>query len=126
MTPSASLPEGSVFLPPDAGRTYEMGALRAVFKADGEETQNRYCVSEWWLEPNTKGPGAHLHEENDELFYVLEGRPSVLVGETWIDAERGLSSSYRGAPCTISRTGPTRGPGSSMSSFRAASSRRCQ
>ncbi len=89
MSGSAGRPQAPIFLPPDAGRAYEMGALRAVFKADGQETQEGYCVSEWWLEPKTKGPGAHLHEENDEIFYVLEGRPALLVGEEWFEAERG-------------------------------------
>ena len=36
-----------------------MGRIGAVFKADGEETAGRYSISEWWLEPNTQGPGAH-------------------------------------------------------------------
>ena len=54
MPEDARLPPGSIFLKPGEGRAYEMGALRAVFKADGDETQNRFCVSEWWLEPNTK------------------------------------------------------------------------
>ena len=63
-------------------------AVRAVFKADGEETENRYAVSEWWLDPKKPGPGAHKHDENEELFYVLEGVASMLVGEQWISAER--------------------------------------
>jgi mannose-6-phosphate isomerase-like protein (cupin superfamily) len=66
-----------------------MGALSAVFKADGEETENRFCVSEWWLDPHTKGPGAHLHEENYEVFYIIGGRPAVLVGEEWVEATTG-------------------------------------
>ncbi len=71
------------------GRGYACGAMSAVFKADGIETGDRYSVSEWWLEPNSTGPGAHSHEENDELFLVLEGRPSILVGETWHDSPAG-------------------------------------
>ena len=66
-----------------------MGSLRAVFKADEAETQERYCVSEWWLRPLTDGPGAHLHEHNDEIFYVLAGKPDILVGEQWVTLERG-------------------------------------
>lgn len=65
-----------------------MGRISAVFKADGGETLSRYSISEWWLEPGTQGPGAHSHAE-DDVFYVLEGTMSVLVGEAWIDAERG-------------------------------------
>lgn len=71
------------------GRGYDCGTMSAVFKADGIETDDRYSVSEWWLEPNSKGPGAHSHEENDELFLVLEGHPSVLVGEVWHELPAG-------------------------------------
>lgn len=65
-----------------------MGRMRAVFKADGAETVGGYSISEWWLEPNTTGPGAHSHPE-DDVFYVLEGTMAILVGEEWIDAPRG-------------------------------------
>lgn len=85
----APLPTGAVFLPPAQGRRYELGAMRAVFKADGEETGARYSVSEWWLDPHSEGPGGHRHEANDELFFVIEGDASFLVGDRWIDAPRG-------------------------------------
>lgn len=84
-----SLPNGAIILPCDGGRHYEMGPLRAVFKADEAETHARYCVSEWWLRPHADGPGAHLHENNDEVFYVLAGTPEILVGEEWVGLERG-------------------------------------
>ena len=74
---------------PGEGREYRMPAMRAVFHADGEETDDAYTVSEWWLEPNSDGPGAHSHEANDEIFRIVEGTMSVLVGEHWIDAPAG-------------------------------------
>ena len=74
---------------PGEGRTYLMPTMRAVFKADGEETANRYSVSEWWLEPGSNGPGAHSHDANDEIFFVIEGMPSLLIGDKWIDAPAG-------------------------------------
>ena len=61
-----------VVLAPGQGRAYPMGRISAVFKADEAETQSRYSVSEWFLEPRTQGPGAHSHDE-DDLFYVIEG-----------------------------------------------------
>ncbi len=70
------------------GRAYPMGRISAVFKADGPETASRYSVSEWWLEPHTRGSGAHAHAE-DDLFYVIEGTMSVLVGEEWFEAAKG-------------------------------------
>jgi len=78
-----------LILPSGHGRIYNCGTMTAVFKADENETNEKYSVSEWWLEPKSGGPGAHLHEENDEVFYVLEGTTSFLVGDKWIDAEKG-------------------------------------
>jgi mannose-6-phosphate isomerase-like protein (cupin superfamily) len=77
-----------IFLPPGGGRSYPMGRISALFKADGDETQGGYSISEWWLEPHTQGPGAHSHEE-DDIFYVLEGTMSILVGDRWIEAPEG-------------------------------------
>ena len=65
-----------------------MGSLEAIFKADGEETRKQYSISEWWLDPHTRGPGAHQHEE-DDVFYMLEGTMTFFVGGKWIDAPKG-------------------------------------
>lgn len=77
-----------IVLAPGEGRAYPMGRISAVFKADGVETASRYSVSEWWLEPRTHGPGAHAHAE-DDLFYVIEGTMSILVGKQWTEAPKG-------------------------------------
>lgn len=78
----------AVVLRPGEGRPYPMGRIAAVFKADGGETEGRYSISEWWLEPHTTGPGAHAHPE-DDVFYVIEGTMSFLIDGAWIDAPRG-------------------------------------
>ena len=77
-----------VLLAPLAGRNYAMGRITAVFKADGDETDMKYSISEWWLEPDTKGPGAHSHPE-DDVFFVIEGTMTILVGDVWHDAPAG-------------------------------------
>jgi mannose-6-phosphate isomerase-like protein (cupin superfamily) len=77
-----------VVLPPGGGRSYPMGRIAATFLADGAETGEQYSISEWWLDANTKGPGAHAHAE-DDVFYVLEGTMSILIGDRWVDAPRG-------------------------------------
>jgi len=74
---------------PGEGRAYEMPTMRAIFKADGAETDSRFSVSEWWLAPNSTGPGRHSHEANEELFLVIEGTASILVGNAWIEAAKG-------------------------------------
>lgn len=65
-----------------------MGRIAAVFKADGAETGGKYSISEWRLQPHCTGPGAHSHEE-DDIFYVIEGTMSILLGDRWIEAPRG-------------------------------------
>ena len=78
-----------LMLDPDDGRTYSMGRMSAVFKADLEETNSTLSVSEWWLDPNTEGPHIHKHPEA-HLFYVIKGSLAVyLHGENWFEAEKG-------------------------------------
>ena len=79
----------SIVLRPGEGRSYPMGRISALFKADGDETGNRCSISEWWLEPNTKGPGAHSHQDEDSVFYVIEGTMTILAGDRWVEAPRG-------------------------------------
>jgi mannose-6-phosphate isomerase-like protein (cupin superfamily) len=88
-TPSPSPPPRQpIVLQPGAGRVYAMGRINAIFKADEDETASAYSISEWWLEANTAGPGAHSHPE-DDVFFVIEGTMSILVGERWVEAQRG-------------------------------------
>ena len=78
-----------IALAPGGGRRYEMGDLTALFKADEDETGAGYSISEWILAPGQGGVGAHAHAANDEVFYVLEGRPELLVGDAWTGFETG-------------------------------------
>lgn len=84
-TPGTRVP---TVLAPGEGRSYPMGRLEAVFKADGAESDGRYAISEWWLDPHTEGPGAHSHPE-DDVFYVLEGTVSLMVNDRWVEAAKG-------------------------------------
>ncbi|MBA3582026.1 MAG: cupin domain-containing protein [Gammaproteobacteria bacterium] len=78
-----------VILQPNEGRHYSMGNLSSVFKADDVETNGKYSISEWWLEPYTKGPGIHSHENEDDVFYVLEGIMSIFINGEWVEAPKG-------------------------------------
>ncbi|MGD9528412.1 cupin domain-containing protein [Pseudonocardia sp.] len=81
-------PRPPVHRAPGEGRHYPMSRMNAVFKADGTETADRYSISEWWLEPHTTGVGEHSHPE-DDVFYVLDGTMTFLLGDRWIDAPKG-------------------------------------
>lgn len=78
-----------IALAPGDGRHYDMGRITASFKADGAETAARYCVSEWFLEANTTGPGEHVHDDHDDMFYIIEGVMDIKVGGTWASYPRG-------------------------------------
>src|SRR5690348_9714670 len=81
-------PRAAVVRLPGTGRPFDLGPVQTIFKADGEETRGHYAISEWWLEPYTRGPGAHKHEE-DDVFYVLEGTLTFFVGGEWVEAPKG-------------------------------------
>ena len=78
----------TIVVAPEQGRVYSMGPMRAIFKADRDETAGRYSVSEWWLEPHTRGPGVHLHPE-DHVYYVLAGTLSLCLDDDWSQVTKG-------------------------------------
>ncbi len=78
----------AIVISPEDGRVYPMGRMRAIFKADRDETGHGYSVSEWWLEPRTRLPDQHQHEE-DHVFYVIEGTLSVQINDDWFHAAKG-------------------------------------
>lgn len=84
-----AFPSGVIYLAGGEGRAYSLGRMRSIFKADEEETKATYSISEWWLDPHTPGPGAHSHEANDDIFYVIEGVMTFLAGDQRIDASKG-------------------------------------
>jgi quercetin dioxygenase-like cupin family protein len=71
------------------GRSYALGAMYSVFKADGAETANAYSISEWWLDAHSPGPGAHSHDAHDDIFYVLEGNVTFILDGERIEAGKG-------------------------------------
>src|SRR5260370_42427027 len=77
-----------IVVPPEQGRVYAMGRIRAIFKADSDESAGRYSVSEWWLEPRNRGPGVHAHPEA-HLFYGIAGTLSLRARGDWSHGTKG-------------------------------------
>ena len=73
----------------EQGRVYDCGTMTSIFKADENETSENYSISEWWLEANSHGPGAHSHDANDEVFYGIKGITSILVGDQRVEIKKG-------------------------------------
>jgi mannose-6-phosphate isomerase-like protein (cupin superfamily) len=61
---------------------------RVTVKASGAETGNVFAQFEV-NDPRGGGPPLHVHHNEDETFYVLEGRVTMFVGEKQIDLEAG-------------------------------------
>lgn len=89
MNEQSPLPEGVILHLPGAGRHYDLGPMNSTFLADGAESDRRYSVSFWRVAPGSPGPGAHSHEANEELFLVIEGTMTFLVGDRYVDAPTG-------------------------------------
>ncbi|HEX5975555.1 MAG TPA: quercetin 2,3-dioxygenase [Rubrobacteraceae bacterium] len=77
-----------------------LGQLMSAL-AEGEDTGGRLTVYEI-LFPADSGPPLHVHEREDEAFYVLEGGLSVRTGDEEFEASPGsFVFQPRGVPHTF-------------------------
>jgi quercetin dioxygenase-like cupin family protein len=73
--------------------------------AEGEDTGGRLTVYEILFPPDS-GPPLHVHEREDEAFYVIEGSLSVRMGDEEFDAPTGsFTFQPRGIPHTFRSSG---------------------
>ncbi len=83
------------------------GEVEIVVKASGEETGGALAVFE---ENEPVDTGLHVHEREDELFYVLDGEHVFTVGDTEHHAGPGdLVFAPRGVPHAQRRVVPRTG-----------------
>jgi quercetin dioxygenase-like cupin family protein len=74
-----------------------MGQLMSAL-AEGEDTGGRLTVHEILFPPDS-GPPLHVHEREDEAFYVIEGGLSVRMGDEEFEASAGsFTFQPRGIP----------------------------
>lgn len=59
------------------------------FLATGEETNGKYAMWEAWVPPGG-GPPPHIHEREEEAFYVLEGEITFHIGDERVVATQGM------------------------------------
>jgi quercetin dioxygenase-like cupin family protein len=78
---------------------------RLTFKATADETGGALTVVEATAAPG-EGPPLHVHREQDETIYVLEGRYRVRLGEHEVNAPAGAFVFIpRGTPHTWQNAG---------------------
>lgn len=78
-------------------------------KVTGAQTAGRYSIAEE-IAPPGGGPPLHVHRNEDEWFYILEGAFTFQVGEQLLNVTPGTALfGPRGVPHTFANTGTTPG-----------------
>jgi mannose-6-phosphate isomerase-like protein (cupin superfamily) len=96
----------TILVGPGAGTAVSLGGIGVVFKVPGDLTGGAFSVVEHPVQPGSLAP-PHVHADEDELSYVLEGTFGIRVGDRVMDVTAG---SYvvkpRGIPHTFWNAGP--------------------
>ena len=71
------------------GDAIDLGASRALFKAEGADGDGTLSLTEVPLAPGFAGPAPHRHRTLVDSFYVLEGTVTVRLGDEAITATAG-------------------------------------
>ena len=81
-----SLPQAAFALERGEGRTFDFAnGNRVEVKIGEEQSDGRLTFIEGTHRPRT-GPPPHIHDDRDEIFYVLEGSYAITFGERNVDA----------------------------------------
>lgn len=93
-------------LAPDEGEAFWLTGMLQTVKISGADTGGRYGLIEVVVPPGLGSPW-HVHPEEDEWFYVLEGNLTVYVGNTRADLTTGgFAFGPEGVPHTFIGAGP--------------------
>lgn len=97
-----------IVLGPGEGKTISVLGDRITYKAVGRDTGGRYGLVEGRLrrELLAPGPPPHVHESEEEAFYVVEGELKVQIGERTLQAHAGTFALPRGTVHTFSNPAP--------------------
>lgn len=101
---------GFVLAPGDGQSTWFLGTLMTV-KAGSEQTAGAFTLLEWTAPPGF-APPPHVHREEDEAFYILEGAMTVTCGDrnwqatagSFVFLPRGVIHGF-----TVAESAPLRG-----------------
>ena len=88
------------------GKSVWLGGLGVDFKIYGEQTGGALAIVEHPIEPGRLVP-PHLHHDEDEYSYILEGRIGARIGDEIIEAGPGAYvCKPRNVPHTFWNPGP--------------------
>jgi mannose-6-phosphate isomerase-like protein (cupin superfamily) len=93
-------------LKPDEGDAFWLAGMLQTVKIGGADTGGRYGLIEVVV-PHGLGSPWHVHIDEDEWFYVLEGNLTVYVGDARVDLKPdGFAFGPKGVPHTFIGAGP--------------------
>jgi quercetin dioxygenase-like cupin family protein len=76
-------------VPPGTGRRFRVGPNELTVKAGAGSGHTLVGVFESSLPPGGGFPLAHIHDEYEEIFYVLDGEIEYRIGDAWTTAGAG-------------------------------------
>ncbi len=79
----------SIVVLPGEGKSVHLGGLGVVFKLFSADTSGAFALVEHPIEPGALAAPPHLHHNEDEASYVLEGEITVQIGDRVIPASPG-------------------------------------
>jgi quercetin dioxygenase-like cupin family protein len=93
----------TIVLQPGEGKTVSVLGEQYTYKAVGADTGGAYGLVETTAPARSAGPPPHIHQAEDEAFYVLEGELTVLIGDQVRKAAAGTFAFVpRGSVHTVS------------------------
>jgi quercetin dioxygenase-like cupin family protein len=102
-------PTGYLLTPSDGEHLWFLDT-RMTVKAGADQTRGAFTLIEW-AAPAGFGPPLHVHEQEDEAFYLLEGQITVDCGDQrWRAGPGDFAFLPRGIPHSfVVSDGPVRG-----------------
>jgi mannose-6-phosphate isomerase-like protein (cupin superfamily) len=105
--PKSSAASAAFVVEAEGGERLRFGDVEVVIKASGDETGGAFALFE---ESDPVDTPLHVHEREDELFYVIEGEHFFQVGdEQFRVGPGGLVFAPRGVPHAQRRAVPRTG-----------------
>ena len=81
-----TIPKGAIWRDPDAGDDFWILGGLYTFKARGSDTGDAYSLFE--VQGQVSAP-RHLHEREEEGFYVVDGEVTLVVGDETVEGTPG-------------------------------------
>ncbi len=91
----ATLPDESFVLSAGEGTVLPAPFTNSFIKVRGEDTRGKFALIEMTIRARSAGPALHIHTQEDELFYMLDGALLLQLGTRRIRAAAGAVATCR-------------------------------